>query len=118
MSDDLKTRLFWPSCSKDIGYTIANVFYILCFISSTVIAWVLREHGDAVASLSSRSKNCREGNEDSTSGRCFRKEAVLRVACGTIFFVLLQLLLVLSVRLRHHSNLAKETCIAHGGTPV
>jgi hypothetical protein len=116
MSTDLKSRLLWPSCPKDIGYTAANIFYVLAFVVSTAIAWVLREHGDGLAPLSSRFKMCGGGREEATRARCFRKEAVLRVACGTIFSVLLQLLLVLSARMRRSSDLVQQTCVAHCGT--
>lgn len=111
MSRSLTSRLFFPVAPDEVGYTVANVFYVLGFACSTVVAWVLRtEGGDRLASISAL-EECETG-PDGTELRCFRKEAVLRVACGSILFVAMQLLLVLSAVC---CGGTRSVCLAHGG---
>ena len=115
-STSRRTALLLPCSASDSGYVAASVLYLVFFVVSIVLAWVLRDEDDAVDVLGSDAR-CEQAL-DLPGLSCFRKEAVLRVSTGSIIYLLAQLLAVICARIIGRANLVASVSLAHAGAHV
>lgn len=107
-----------PRNAHEAGYGLASAVYLILFVASAVVSWVLRDDDGAGDVLGSDAV-CEDSAKLGASSTCFRKEAVLRVSAGSLICLSAQLLTVVCARVvsccQSVSDSVTAVSIAHGG---
>ena len=88
----LAQRCFWPCSTEEPGHILASASNGIIFVLSSILAWVLRDHGEF---FDERHAYQACGSQNlSVQDDCFRKEVVLRIKSGSFVYFFLQLIAI------------------------